>query len=99
MARRASELDDYWRRIKQNCGVRSSAAYDREWFGLWDGTAGLSATDSSCMSATKDLSDLAAQVRSVMTQAQERARHASVLPGQMRDIRRRYRLEWGGWER
>jgi hypothetical protein len=34
-----------------------------------------------------------------MIQAQENARRASVLPGELRDIRRRYRMDWQGWER
>jgi hypothetical protein len=97
VAKRASELDDYWSRIKQNCAVRAFAGYDREWFGLWDGRAGLTAPDTSCVSAVNDLNDLAGEVRTVMTQAQENARRASVMPGQLRDVRRRYRMDWTGW--
>jgi hypothetical protein len=99
VAKRASQLDDYWARIKQNCAVRVAPGYDREWFGLWDGRSALTAPDSSCISAVNDLNDFAAQVRSVMTDAQENARRASVLPGDLRDVRRRYRLDWTGWER
>jgi S1-C subfamily serine protease len=96
-AKRASQLDDYWTRIKQNCSVRAFAGYDHEWFGLWDGRAGLSASDSSCVAALNDLNELASEVRTVMTQAEEAARRASVMPGQLRDIRRRYRMDWTGW--
>jgi hypothetical protein len=99
VAKRASQLDDYWARIKQNCAVRVAPGYDREWFGLWDGRSALTAPDSSCISAVNDLNDYAAQVRSVMTEAQENARRAAVLPGNLRDVRRRYRLDWTGWER
>jgi hypothetical protein len=38
-------------------------------------------------------------VRSVVTAAQEHARRASVLPGQMREIRRRHRMDWTGFDR
>ncbi len=99
VATRASELDSYWARIKQNCSVRVFPGYDREWFGIWDDRAGLSASETSCVSALNDLHELAGDVRSVMLQAQENARRASVLPGQLRDIRRRYRMDWQGWER
>jgi S1-C subfamily serine protease len=99
VAKRASQLDDYWGRIKQNCAVRIAPGYDREWFGLWDGRTALTAPDSSCISAVNDLNSSAAQVRSVMTDAQENARRASVLPGNLRDVRRRYRMDWPGWDR
>ncbi|MCM3880593.1 MAG: S1C family serine protease [Vicinamibacterales bacterium] len=99
VAKRASQLDDYWSRIKQSCSVRAAAGYDHEWFGLWDARAGLSDPDSSCVSALNDLNALAAEVRSVMTQAQDNARRASVMPGQLRDVRRRYRMDWAGWDR
>jgi S1-C subfamily serine protease len=99
VAKRASQLDDYWARIKQNCAVRIAPGYDREWFGLWDGRTALTAPDSSCISAVNDLNASAAQVRSVMIDAQENARRASVLPGNLRDVRRRYRMDWTGWDR
>lgn len=99
VSRRASQLDDYWGRIKQNCTVRIAAGYDREWFGLWDGRSALTAPESSCISAVNDLNQLAAEVRTVMSQAQENARRASVLPGQLRDIRRKYRMDWVGFDR
>ena len=99
VAKRASEIDSYWARIKQNCSVRVFPGYDREWFGIWDDRAGLAASETSCVSALNDLHELAGEVRSVMIQAQENARRASVLPGQLRDIRRRYRMDWQGWER
>lgn len=99
VARRAAELDDYWSRIKQNCSVRAAPGYDREWFGLWDGRSALTSPDASCVSVVNDLNRLAAQVCTAMTQAQEEARRTSVLPGQLRDIRRRYRMDWAGWER
>jgi S1-C subfamily serine protease len=99
VAKRAAQLDDYWARIKQNCSIRIAPGYDREWFGLWDGRTALTAPDSSCISAVNDLNSAATQVRSVMVDAQENARRASVLPGNLRDVRRRYRMDWPGWDR
>ena len=93
------QLDAYWNRIKANCTVRVAPGYDREWFGLWDGRAKLDTPDPSCSSAVQELEEMAAQVRSVMGTAQEDARRASVLPGQLRDIRRRYRMDWTGFDR
>lgn len=98
VARRAAQLDGYWARIKANCTVRVAQGYDREWFGLWDGRTALTNPDIPCSSAVRDLQELAAEVRAAMATAQEEARRDSVLPGRLRDIRRRYRMDWPGWE-
>jgi S1-C subfamily serine protease len=99
VARQAVQLDIYWNRIKANCTVRVAPGHDREWFGLWDGRAKLDTPDASCSSAVQELEEMASQVRSAMGTAQEEARRASVLPGQLRDIRRRYRMDWPGFDR
>jgi S1-C subfamily serine protease len=98
-ARRAAQIDTFWERIKANCAVRVTPGYDREWFAVWDGRATLTGPDGSCASAIREIEDLAGEVRSVVTSAQESARRASVLPGQMREIRRRYRMDWPGFDR
>jgi V8-like Glu-specific endopeptidase len=98
-SRQAARLDGYWTRIKANCTVRIAPGYDREWFGLWDGRTTLTSPDASCGSAMEDLEELSVDIRRVMAEAQEEARRASALPGQLRDIRRRYRMDWVGFER
>ena len=99
VAQRAAQLDDYWNRIKANCAVRVAPGYDREWFGLWDGRTELTSPDPSCVSSLRDLNGLAGEVRAAMAKGQEAARRASVLPGQLRDIRHRYRMDWPGFDR
>jgi Trypsin-like peptidase domain len=99
VARRAGQLDSYWERIKTNCAVRVASGYDREWFGLWDGRIVLTDSDASCGSAIKELETLTGEVRQAMGRAQEEARRAAVLPGQLREIRRRYRMDWAGFDR
>lgn len=99
VAERASQLDDYWNRIKANCSIRLAPGYDREWFGLWDGRTELTAPDPSCVSAIRDLNQLAVGVRTTMANGQEVARRASVAPGDLRDIRHRYRMDWVGFDR
>jgi hypothetical protein len=99
VARQSAQLDAYWGRIKANCTVRVAPGYDREWFGLWDGRTRIDTPDQACGSAVTELGEMSAQVRSVMASSQEDARRASVLPGQLREIRRRYRMDWPGFER
>ncbi|RPI53177.1 MAG: hypothetical protein EHM55_14555 [Acidobacteria bacterium] len=98
IARRASQLDSYWERIKANCAVRAAPGYGREWFGLWDGRTTLTSADAWCGSAITELDGLAREVRMAMADAQEDARRAAVLPGQLRDIRRRHRMDWPGFD-
>ena len=43
-----------------------------------------------------DLVKMAAEVKGVMARTEENARKAGVYPGEARDVRRRYRLEWDG---
>jgi hypothetical protein len=99
VARQSVQLDAYWNRIKANCTVRVGLGYDREWFGLWDGRTKLDTPDTSCGAAMAELEDMAAQVRTAMGTAQEEARRAAVLPGQLREIRRRYKMDWAGFDR
>ena len=98
-ARQAVQLDTYWSRIKANCSVRVAPGYDREWFGLWDGRTSLNSPDVSCGSAAREFDEMAAQLRTAIVTAQEEARRSSVLPGELRDIRRRYRMDWPGFDR
>jgi hypothetical protein len=99
IARRSVQLDGYWDRIKANCALAIAPGYDHEWFALWDGRSSLRSPDSPCTAAMRDLENLANQVRSAMATAQEEARRASVLPGQLREIRRRHRMDWSGFDR
>jgi hypothetical protein len=99
VARQAGQLDGYWTRIKANCTVRVAPGYDREWFGLWDGRAKLDTPDASCGAAAQELQEMAGQLRTAMSTAQDEARRSSVLPGQLRDIRRKYRMDWPGFDR
>ena len=99
VARQSVQLDAYWSRIKANCTVRVAPGYDREWFGLWDGRTTLNTPDASCGSAVRELEDMAAQLRTAMATAQEEARRSSALPGELREIRRRYKMDWPGFDR
>jgi len=98
-SRRGDQLDDLWRRSARSCVARAARAGDREWFALYE-PKGVQIQLSSaydCESWLKMLENNSGLVRSEMTQAAEAARRQGVYPGVMRDIRREYRMEWGGW--
>jgi len=41
----------------------------------------------------------ALQIHDAVAKASEGARRVGVYPGTMRDLRRKYRLDWDGWDR
>lgn len=99
-AMRADSLDDDWQRYRRICQVASVAARgSREWFAALGppGTSG--AVDPSCASWLEDIRSRAQNVSQTMQQAEEAARRADVFPGVRRDLRRRYRLDFDGWDR
>jgi hypothetical protein len=51
------------------------------------------------VSYADDLKNYVRQFSAFIAQASEDARRAGVYPGVLRDARRRYRLDWSGWDR
>jgi S1-C subfamily serine protease len=99
-AQRADQVDAQWRRLISNCALTSrSSDADREWFALRDQSASFKTPDAWCVSYANDLKNYVRQFSAFMAQASEDARRAGVYPGVLRDSRRRYRLDWSGWDR
>ena len=100
LARRADALDDYWRRFRSSCYRGPiSGTFDREWFALFDARAMQGAVATGCTNAFSDAQGQANAVRDGVVAAEEAARRADVYPGMRRDILRKYRLEYAGWQR
>ncbi len=49
--------------------------------------------------ALSDLLQVSSEVKTPMASTEEAARRGGIYPGESRDLRKRYRLEWDGWER
>ncbi len=97
---RADQIDGAWAAFRARCSPRARAVTgDREWFGIWDDRAQLGTQVRDCATWLDDIVLAANQVRSAMMTADELARRAQVYPGVQRDIRRRHKLDWTGWER
>jgi S1-C subfamily serine protease len=100
LARRADSLDEDWDRFRASCHVAAIPnAGDREWFGVWERPPAIDSRDVHCSRFLQDVTSIANSVRTSMTSADETARGASVIPGARRDLRRKYKLDWAGWER
>jgi hypothetical protein len=57
------------------------------------------ATVGGCGSPLHTIVQFATAVRNAMATSNETARRTGVFPGEARDLRRKYRLEWDGWDR
>jgi S1-C subfamily serine protease len=100
-ARNGDQLDSYWNRYAQTCVMTASRTGDRAWFAVYEPNGvrvtGTSAYDCSSWLAT--VRSNADTIRTELTRAAESARQSGVYPGVMRDIRKRHRFDWPGWDR
>jgi hypothetical protein len=100
LAQQATRVDALWNDFVTTCNVtlRSSYTDGRDWFSLWDGGAQVDLSAGSCRDLFNQVVGEGQTVKAGMAGAEEAARRADVAPGDMRDIRRRHSLEWGGWD-
>jgi hypothetical protein len=100
-SRNGDQLDRSWERYAPSCLERAATTGDRHRFAVFDGrdlrVTGYSAYD--CEGWLTEVRQRAREIRSQMDRGAEAARQSGVYPGVMRDLRRRYRLDWSGWER
>jgi S1-C subfamily serine protease len=100
LARRADVLEGSWRQFRSNCYEgRIAGTFDREWFAVFDPRAMQGQVPQGCSSWFADFQRAAGDVRDGVIAAEEAARRADVFPGVRRDVRRRHRLDYPGWER
>jgi trypsin-like peptidase len=104
IVRSLSSLADYvdaeWLEYAKWCGVSgvSAPGGGRAWFAIWSaaGSAGGSGR-ADCSAMHADILGRANRVKAAVQDASERARRAGVYPGEMRDVRRRFSLDYDGW--
>jgi len=100
-SRAASELDSLWDRYAESCVMATAAAGDRAWFAVYTAGAVRLGTSSTvdCPRWYEAMKSRADTFRAELEKAAELARQRGVFPGTARDLRRRYRLTWSGWDR
>jgi hypothetical protein len=100
-SKNAGELDNYWTRYANACVSAVRPVGDRAWFAVLE-PPGVTLSNNSAMDCASWLGTVratAARIMEEMVKASETARQNGVYPGTVRDLRRRHRLDWAGWDR
>ena len=100
VARRADQLDSYWRRFRSECYNGSIAGnFDREWFSVFESDKMRGTVSPACLNSFSSFVADANAVKANIAAAEEAARKGDVYPGVRRDLRQKYRLDYTGWDR
>jgi hypothetical protein len=100
LAQRADEVDARWRQVQANCLLNPLASdAQREWFALRDQLPTFKQADAACAQFVSDVQKYVKQFSAAMAAVTDEARRAGVYPGTLRDSRRKFRLDWSGWDR
>jgi S1-C subfamily serine protease len=99
--RNSAQLDAYWDKYAGSCVSTSSRTGDRSWFAVFEsnGVRLNPMSSINCQSWLDTLQSNAAPIRAQVEKAGEAARQSGVYPGVLRDLRRRHRMNWSGWDR
>ena len=99
-AKNGAQLDADWDSGAKTCVVAAPSVGDRAWFATWEpGSVRLAVNNGyNCKGWLDGFTNNATQIRATLAKATEAARAAGVYPGVVRDLRRKYRLEWRGWD-
>lgn len=99
LAEQAAQIDAQWERFAPICRPRSTRDGDRAWFSLATAPPVLDGGDANCGRWLGDLTRAAATFTEAMRSVGEATRRAGLLPGDLRSLRRQYRLDWVGFDR
>jgi hypothetical protein len=97
----SQQLDAYWDRYASTCVTSSNRSGDRAWFAVLEpnGVRINPAATINCQSWLETVQSNALPIKATIDQAADTARRSGVYPGVLRDMRRKHRLDWSGWER
>jgi putative serine protease PepD len=101
LARTADQIDSRWANMQRNCLVNPINQGDaqRVWFTVRDTLPTFKTPDFWCSNTLTDFANYVRDFSRAMAELSEAARRAGVYPGTIREARRKYRLDWTGWDR
>lgn len=102
VAQTADQVDGNWQRYSPFCvATATQTGGDRVWFAVYlsDGVQLTRSNTYDCFAWLDNLKAAANQIRVALDRGAELARRDGVYPGRIREIQRKYRLDWAGWGR
>ena len=99
-ARNGQQLDAYWDKYASSCVASAARSGDRAWFAAFEPNGIRLAPTSAynCHSWLDTIQNNAAAIKAEVDRAGEAARKSGVYPGVLRDVRRKYHMDWSGWD-
>jgi hypothetical protein len=98
LAQDADRVDRLWSAFRTTCDATVGSEYEggREWFGLWTNDVRADLSNGTCRDLYNQIIGVGETVMRGMAGAEDAARR-SLSPGDMRDVRLRYSMDWDGW--
>jgi len=98
LSRQGDGVDRLWNEFRSSCDSMTVKPQEgaRGWFSIWEGTARADLSGGFCRDLFNQIIDLGEPIKAEMVAAEEVAQR-TLPPGDIRDIRRQYRMEWDGW--
>lgn len=96
----ADRVDRLWSGFRSTCDASVGGRYEggREWFSLWANDVRADLSNGYCRDLYNQIVGLGQTVMRQMAQAEGSARR-SLSPGDIRDVRLRYSMDWDDWGR
>jgi hypothetical protein len=100
LATEAARVDRLWSAFRTTCNASVGGGYEgaREWFSLWANDVRADLSNGYCRDLYNQIVGLGETVMRGMARAEDAARR-SLAPGDIRDARQRYSMDWDGWSR
>ncbi len=94
----ADRVDRLWSGFRTTCDATVGGRYEggREWFALWANDVRADLSNGTCRDLYNQIVGLGESVKRGMAGAEDVARR-SLTPGDIRDVRLRYSMDWDGW--
>lgn len=98
ISRQAQSVDALWSGFVTACAVKpvSNEGGGRDWFGLWDGRVLADYSGGQCRDLHNQIVNAGEGIKKAMAAA-ESGIEETLTPGQVRDIRKTYSMNWDGW--
>ncbi len=96
LADQADSVDRVWNEFRSACNFKEGSPPERGWIVLWQGSVRADLSGGFCRDLFNQIIDLSEPINAAMTAAEDVARR-SLSPGEIREIRRQYRMDWDGW--